>query len=89
MSEAKPTRQTESLSLSRLLDVTATAEDLGETPGKDVRSRQATYPALYGIGTARVQLHDVCRRACEALGRTNRPSESLKTLADFVLERQK
>src|SRR5258708_3928050 len=32
-----------------LLDVTATAEDLGKTPGKDARSRKATYPALYGI----------------------------------------
>src|SRR5260370_32309050 len=29
-----------------LLDVTATAEDLGKTPGKDARSRKATYPAL-------------------------------------------
>jgi geranylgeranyl pyrophosphate synthase len=28
-----------------LLDVTASAEELGKTPGKDVRSRKATYPA--------------------------------------------
>ena len=32
-----------------LLDVTATAEALGKTPGKDERSQKATYPALHGI----------------------------------------
>ena len=31
------------------LDVTATAEDLGKTPGKDAQSNKATYPGLYGI----------------------------------------
>src|SRR4051812_22115852 len=36
-----------------LLDVTASAEDLGKTPGKDARSRKATYPALYGLDAAR------------------------------------
>src|SRR3989440_2790335 len=38
-----------------LLDVTATAEDLGKTPGKDARSRKATYPALHGMEAARAQ----------------------------------
>src|SRR5258706_3503157 len=32
-----------------LLDVTATAETLGKTPGKDQRAKKATYPALYGV----------------------------------------
>src|SRR5262245_13772285 len=32
-----------------LLDVTASAEDLGKTPGKDAQSRKATYPSLYGM----------------------------------------
>src|SRR5262245_22893741 len=31
-----------------LLDVTATVEDLGKTPGKDARSSKATFPAIYG-----------------------------------------
>src|SRR6185436_12104697 len=31
-----------------LLDVTSTSEALGKTPGKDMRSKKATYPALYG-----------------------------------------
>src|SRR5438128_9060272 len=32
-----------------LLDLTATAEGLGKTPGKDARARKATYPAVCGI----------------------------------------
>src|SRR5215216_4958538 len=36
------------------LDVTATAEDLGKTPGKDARSNKATYPALHGMEETRV-----------------------------------
>ncbi|MCA1558336.1 MAG: polyprenyl synthetase family protein, partial [Acidobacteria bacterium] len=36
-----------------LLDVTATAADLGKTPGKDERAEKATYPALYGLEAAR------------------------------------
>src|SRR5436853_3440507 len=47
-----------------LLDVTATAEVLGKTPGKDARSRKATYPALYGIEATRARLADVHRVTC-------------------------
>ena len=36
-----------------LLDVTATAETLGKTPGKDARSRKATFPGIYGIESTR------------------------------------
>ena len=35
-----------------LLDVTATAEAIGKTPGKDLRSEKATYPHLHGIDDA-------------------------------------
>ena len=72
-----------------LLDVTATAEDLGKTPGKDARSRKATYPALYGIETTRVQLETVHRAACSALESIGRPTELLRSIADFIRERQR
>jgi geranylgeranyl pyrophosphate synthase len=71
-----------------LLDVTATAEDLGKTPGKDARSRKATYPALYGIEATRAHLEAVHRAACSALERINRPTELLRSIADFIRERQ-
>jgi geranylgeranyl pyrophosphate synthase len=71
-----------------LLDVTATAEDLGKTPGKDARSRKATYPALYGMEASHAQLEVVHRAAGDALDRIERPSELLKSIADFILERR-
>jgi geranylgeranyl pyrophosphate synthase len=71
-----------------LLDVTATEEDLGKTPGKDARSRKATYPALYGIEATRAQLEVVHRAAFNALESIERPTNLLGSIADFILHRQ-
>ena len=71
-----------------LLDVTATAEDLGKTPGKDARSRKATYPALYGIAATHTQLGAVHRAACNALESIGQPTQLLRSIADLVRERQ-
>jgi geranylgeranyl diphosphate synthase type II len=71
-----------------LLDVTATAEDLGKTPGKDARSSKATYPALYGIEATHGQLAVVHRDACGAIERVGQGTELLRSIADLVRERQ-
>ena len=71
-----------------LLDVTATAEDLGKTPGKDARSRKATYPALHGMEASHAQLEVVHRAASAALDRIDRPIDLLRSVADFILRRQ-
>ena len=71
-----------------LLDITATAEDLGKTPGKDARSCKATFPAVYGIEATRERLEVVHRAACEVLGRLKRPTQLLCSIADFIRERQ-
>ena len=70
-----------------LLDVTASAADLGKTPGKDVRSRKATYPALYGIHDARDKAVKAHRAAGEALEQIDRPTEVLHRIVDFILHR--
>lgn len=70
-----------------LLDVTASAEDLGKTPGKDVQSRKATYPALYGIEETRTAAANAHRAACDALARIDRPTAVLQSIADFILNR--
>ena len=70
-----------------LLDVTASAEDLGKTPGKDVQSRKATYPASYGIEETREAAAKAHRDACEALDRVDRPTIALRNIADFILNR--
>jgi geranylgeranyl pyrophosphate synthase len=71
-----------------LLDVTATADDLGKTPGKDIASRKATYPALYGVEATREHLLSVHRGACAALETITKPTGLLRSFADFILERQ-
>ena len=71
-----------------LLDITATAEAIGKTPGKDKRSKKATYPALYGVEATRKHLADTHQTACASLERLQRPTELLRAIADFILERQ-
>ncbi len=70
-----------------LLDVTATAEDLGKTPGKDARALKATYPALFGIEETRAAALRAHRSACESLQEIDRPTETLHKIADFILNR--
>lgn len=71
-----------------LLDVTATAEALGKTPGKDLRSQKATYPALYGVEATREHLLGAHESACASLDNIGRPTGLLHAIADFILERQ-
>ncbi|HEV2912073.1 MAG TPA: farnesyl diphosphate synthase [Pyrinomonadaceae bacterium] len=76
-----------------LLDVTATVEDLGKTPGKDERARKATYPALYGIEASRMRARAVHAQACAALESIERPAalaplRLLRGIADTILERR-
>ncbi|HYJ48178.1 MAG TPA: polyprenyl synthetase family protein, partial [Pyrinomonadaceae bacterium] len=71
-----------------LLDVTATAKDLGKTPGKDARAQKATYPALYGLEAARERAHATYSEACEALDAIERPTPILRAIARLILERR-
>jgi geranylgeranyl pyrophosphate synthase len=71
-----------------LLDVTAHADALGKTPGKDEKAEKSTYVSLYGIertGEMALSVH------AEALGKLNlldRDVSLLKEIADYVLRRE-
>lgn len=69
------------------LDVTATAEDLGKTPGKDARSNKATYPGLFGIQETKAAAVRAHREACAALDQLEQPTDVLRRIADFILHR--
>jgi geranylgeranyl diphosphate synthase type II len=71
-----------------LLDVTATAADLGKTPGKDARSRKATYPALYGVDATRAQVAIVHHAAIDALQHIDADTNLLQSIVDLIRERQ-
>lgn len=70
-----------------LLDITATAETLGKTPGKDMRSAKATYPNLHGVDSAREFAGRVHQKARETLNQLDRPTERLHAIADYILNR--
>ena len=71
-----------------LLDVTATADELGKTPGKDARARKATFPSIHGIEETRKTIVAVHRTTCDALQRIERSAQLLKSIADFILNRE-
>jgi len=71
-----------------LLDITATVETLGKTPGKDLRSQKATYPGLYGMEATRKHLANAHESACSALENIDRRTELLRAIADFIRQRQ-
>jgi geranylgeranyl pyrophosphate synthase len=71
-----------------LLDVTASAEDLGKTPGKDARAQKATYPALYGLEASRRRAQKVYDEACAALDALEKPNTVLHAIARFILNRR-
>ena len=71
-----------------LLDVTATASEMGKTPGKDARSSKATYPAIHGIEATRAKIDAAHATACDALDRLSRPDRLLQLIADFIVARK-
>ena len=71
-----------------LLDVTASAEALGKTPGKDARSRKATYPSLYGLEATEKLARTVHEDACNVLDEIATPTSLLRAIADFILHRR-
>ncbi len=72
-----------------VLDVTATAGELGKTPGKDTAARKATYPALYGIDGSQARARELVDEALGAIERFGLRAEPLRSIACFVVERRK
>jgi geranylgeranyl diphosphate synthase, type II len=70
-----------------LLDVIATENELGKTPGKDARSSKATYPGLYGISETQTAAVNAHQSACAALDNITKPTDRLRYIADFTLNR--
>jgi geranylgeranyl diphosphate synthase type II len=70
-----------------ILDVTQTSEQLGKTAGKDEASEKATYPSLFGLDESRRKAASLLESASKALGIFGFRGEVLKSLAQFLIER--
>lgn len=70
-----------------ILDITATAEELGKTAGKDLQAQKATFPSLWGLEESRrqaQQLIDAAKAELEPFGERAIP---LSAIADFIISR--
>ena len=72
-----------------ILDCTATAQDLGKTPGKDLEAGKATYPALYGLDASRERAERLVDSALNVLRPNGLLSEPLAALARFAVDRDR
>ena len=72
-----------------ILDETASAEDLGKSPGKDLAAGKLTYVTLYGLDSARRRLDEVEQRLAEKAREIEGPDGELGAVATFVCRRTK
>ena len=71
-----------------LLDATATSEELGKTAGQDARLAKATYVSVLGVAGAQLEALRHTELARAALRRSGVTSETLETLADYIVQRR-
>jgi len=72
-----------------LLDLTATAADLGKRVRKDAGAGKATLPALLGAEEARRRADEYCEEALRAFEGLGARAETLRALARYVVARRK
>jgi geranylgeranyl pyrophosphate synthase len=71
-----------------VLDVTGTSDELGKTAGKDEAFQKSTFVRLMGVDAARREAGRLAGAAREHLNRAAIRSESLGTLADYIVTRR-
>jgi geranylgeranyl diphosphate synthase type II len=71
-----------------ILDVTQSSEQLGKTAGKDTASDKATYPSLFGLGESQKKADALIAEAHAALASYGDRAETLKGLANFLVQRK-
>ena len=70
-----------------ILDVTGTVEDLGKTPGSDLRQDKSTYVSLLGLTRAKEEAARVAVAAKASIQGHQANIESLEALVDYLLIR--
>ena len=71
-----------------VLDMTQSSEELGKTAGKDTASTKATWPAVFGIDQSLHDAEELIADAFAALAPFGAAADSLKSLAQYLVERK-
>jgi geranylgeranyl diphosphate synthase type II len=71
-----------------VLDATASASELGKTPGKDAKKKKITYVAVHGLEASRRRARELVDQAIAALEGGGIASEPLTAIAKYVVERR-
>ncbi len=71
-----------------VLDVTATAEQMGKTAGKDIAQGKATLVAVWGIDRARNQANALAAQAAASIDSFGPEAHLLRDLATYVVTRK-
>jgi geranylgeranyl diphosphate synthase, type II len=71
-----------------ILDITATAEELGKTAGKDQKAQKVTYPSLWGLEGSKAKAQQLIEDACAELEPFGEKALPLKELAYFITSRK-
>ena len=71
-----------------ILDVTQTSEKLGKSAGKDAAAHKATCPSVLGLEKSRAEAGRLTRQAHAALRPLGKKAETLRALANYLLERE-
>lgn len=69
-----------------ILDVTSTPEQLGKTPGKDLKAGKATYVSMFGEQASKKQVLFLCDKACGILNDNNIDSDILSGVVKDIVE---
>lgn len=71
-----------------ILDITATAEELGKTAGKDLAAQKATYPSLMGLEASRKYADQLIIDAKAAIAAFGAEADPLRAIADYITARK-
>ena len=72
-----------------LLDATASSEETGKTAGGDAEKRKQSYPAIVGVEESRRRGEQAVTRAVAALDDFGTEADELRSIAQFVMSRQR
>lgn len=70
-----------------LLDVEGDTDTLGKTAGADVEHDKATWPAIFGLAESRRRCDELLATAHEALDVFGDDADSLRWIADYIVQR--